>query len=133
MRCKNNTCIIFLIISILLGILSGILFFYGVIPGISTFVTLSFVFALVTSFALTVLFVCNKSSKTICRYGVCAILGSSITLLLSIVTSILATGIILFTILVSLLIASTFFTFLIFYSLLYCLVKETCKCIDICH
>ena len=87
---KNNTCLISLAISLVLGVFIGIAFFFGLIPGIITVIFLSLVLAFVSIIGI-ILLDSKKKDKCLCKNGICTIIGTAGI----IVTGFLSLGIIL--------------------------------------
>lgn len=125
---KNKVCILNLLISILLGVLTGVAFFFCLLPGIAKlplFVFLTGTFILVGfSFLLGL----SRHSKCVCHYGRCVLIGSVLSIILSAIACILRIVAfnICFAILVALFVTAFFFTIFTFYAFLSCLLKENC-------
>ena len=133
--CKNNVCILPLVVSIILGVVIGALFFAGVIAVgvIAVPLVIGIIFAALTLILLyvTVAFVIKKETKEcLCGYGRCLALGSFITLVsaflaLTFLASLVAGGIIS-AILIGIFGFALILNFLSFVGLLVCLVRNNC-------
>lgn len=125
---KNIPCILSLLISILLGIIAGIAFFFCLLPGITTLPLFVFLTGTSTLVSFSILFGIIRHLKCVCRYGRCILIGSVLSIILSAIACILRIVAfnIGFAILVALFVAAFFFTIFTFYAFLSCLLKENC-------
>lgn len=133
--CKNNMCILPVVVAIILGIVIGALFFAGVIAVgiIAVPLVIGIVFATITLVLLyvTAAFAMKKETREcICDYGRCLALGGFITLVstflaLTFLASLVAGGIVS-AILIGIFGFALILNFLSFVGLLVCLVRNNC-------
>ena len=133
--CKNNVCILPVVVAIILGIVIGALFFAGVIAVeiIAVPLVISIVFAVITLILLyvTAAFGMKKETKEcVCDYGRCLALGGFVTLVsaflaLTFLASLIAGGIVS-AILIGIFGFALILNFLSFVGLLVCLVRNNC-------
>ena len=133
--CKNNVCILPVVVAIILGIVIGALFFAGVIAVeiIAVPLVIGIVFAVITLILLyvTAAFGMKKETKEcVCDYGRCLALGGFVTLVsaflaLTFLASLIAGGIVS-AILIGIFGFALILNFLSFVGLLVCLVRNNC-------
>ena len=134
--CKNyNVCILPTVIAVILGIVTGALFFVGVITAeiVAIPLIIGIVFAIISLILLynTVAFGNNKKTKDcMCEYGRCLALGGFVTFVSSFLALTLietfATGAIISALLIGIFGFGLILNFLSFAGLLVCLVNENC-------
>lgn len=134
--CKNNVCILPLVVSIILGIVIGALFFAGVIAVgvIAVPLVIGIIFAAITLILLyvTATFGIKKETKEcVCEYGRCLALGGFVTLVSSFLAltflDSLVVGGIVSAILIGLFGFALILNFISFVGLLVCLVTNNCN------
>ncbi len=133
--CKNNVCILPLVVSIILGIVIGALFFAGVIEVgvIAVPLVIGIIFATITLVLLyvTATFGIKKEIKEcVCEYGRCLVLGEFVTLVsaflaLTFLDSLVVGGIVS-AILIGIFGFALILNFISFVGLLVCLVTNNC-------
>ena len=133
--CKNNVCILPIAISVLLGIVIGVLFYAGTITTdiIAVPILIATAFAAVSLILLyiTAVFSNKKEIKEcVCEYGKCLFLGGTITLIIGFIalifTATIATGSILSAILIGAGAFGIVLNIISFFDLFVCLVKNNC-------
>lgn len=138
--CKNNVCILPVVIAVILGIVIGALFFAGTIA--TTVITvpliIGIIFAIITLILLynTAAFgVKKETKKCICEYGRCLALGGLVTLVSSFLAltfvGVLATGAIVSALLIGIFWFGLILNFLSFVGLIVCLINNNCYRKDI--
>ena len=139
--CRNNVCVLPLIVAIILGVVIGTLFFFGIIAVgiIAVPVILGLVFAAITLILLyvTAAFGMKKETKEcICDYGRCLAIGGFVTLVAGFIalTAIgaLAAGGILSAILIGIFGFALILNFLSSVGLLVCLLRSNCYRMNSC-
>jgi len=131
--CRTNCgCPIIIAISIILGIVVGILFFNGIVAlgTIALGVVLAFGALAMVVVALIAGLGRNEANRCACRYGTCIVIGSVLSILLAIVAlmvTILA-GSIAAAILVGAIGAAFIVTLISMVLFLLCLVRSNCGC-----
>ena len=127
---KGCNCIISATVSILIGVVVGILFYNALLPAITTAVIITLIFAALAFLLLTIIGVSEKGDECVCKVGKCVLLGASLTLVLGLIASILtlATAVIGYAILVGLLGAAFFFTLFGVIELIGCILKCKYNC-----
>ena len=134
--CKNyNVCILPVVIAVILGILTGALFFAGTIAAgiIAVPLIIGIIFAIITLILLynTAAFGDRKETKEcVCEYGRCLALGGFVTLVSSFLAltfvETLAAGAIVSALLIGIFGFGLILNFLSFVGLLVCLVNNNC-------
>ena len=134
--CKNyNVCILPVVIAVILGILTGALFFAGTIAAgiIAVPLIIGIIFAIITLILLynTAAFGDRKETKEcVCEYGRCLALGGFVTLVSSFLAltfvETLAAGAIVSALLIGFFGFGLILNFLSFVGLLVCLVNNNC-------
>lgn len=131
--CKANCgCSIIIAIATILGIIIGILYFIGAIAtvGIALGVILAFSALALVLITIIAVFARAGSMRCVCKYGTCTVIGSAISIILTIIAlSIgLATGSIGIAILIGAISAAFIVTLVSVVLLLLCLVRSSCRC-----
>lgn len=129
---RDCGCLLAGVISTFVGIIIGVLFYFSLIPAITTAIWIAFgiaVFALVTLISIAA-FGNQKVARCICRYGNCLLVGIIGTIITTIValTITLTTGNALIAILIAL---AGFFVSLLIIALIClvdCLIDANCRC-----
>ena len=134
--CKNyNVCILPVVIAVILGIVTGALFFAGTITVeiIDFPLIIGILFSTITLILLynTASFGMKKENKRcLCEYGKCLILGGFVTLISSFLAltfiETLVTGAIVSALLIGVFVFGLILNSLSFAGLLVCLVNENC-------
>ena len=133
--CRNNLCVLPLVVAIILGIVIGALFFTGTIAVgiIAVPLVIGLVFAAITLILLyvTAAFGMKKEIKEcVCDYGRCLLLGGFVTLVAGFIALIFIASLAAASILSALLIGVFGFAFILnflsFVGLLVCLVRSNC-------
>lgn len=133
--CKNNVCILPVVVSIIIGIVIGALFFAGVIDTeiIAVPLVIGIIFAAITLVLLyvTAAFGIKKETKEcICDYGRCLSLGGFVTLVSAFLAltfeASLVVGGIVSAILIGIFGFALILNFLSFIDILICLVRNNC-------
>ena len=139
--CRNyNVCAIPLVISIILGIIIGVLFFLGTITvaSLAVPIVITLLMAGITLILLyvTVAFGNKETKECVCEYGKCLLLGGIVAILaatLSLVfTASLTTGSIIFALLIGIGAFAIILNFLSFVGLIVCLVNKNCNKMNPC-
>lgn len=126
---RNNACLVSVAISLVIGVIAALTFFFALLPGISTFIIMALVLAAIAIFAL-LLANGRKEDWCLCKNGICLVIGIAGTIAFGIIASLvtLVTGSILFAVLIGLV---GFFAALILSNLvvlLICVVESNCSC-----
>jgi len=135
--CRDyNVCILPLIVSIILGVVIGALFFTGVIAvgilGIPIIVGIIFaIISLILLFVVAAFGIKKETKDCVCEYGSCLALGGLITLVsgflvLTFIASLVA-GAIISALLVGIFGFALILDFLSFVGILICLIRKNCK------
>ncbi len=136
--CQSNNCgcnIFAVIVSIIIGLITGFVFSIGLIPGAILFIIIALVFSvfsvgtvLFSAFVANVGKYTNSFYKCVCSYGKCVLIGAIGTFISTTVTITIGILIpILSAILVG--ISTVFFVFLVInvFSMIYCIIKNSCR------
>ena len=133
--CKNNVCILPVVIAVILGIVVGAIFFTGTIATeiIAIPLIIGILFAIITLILLfnTVAFGNKMETKEcICEYGKCLAIGGLVTLVSSFFAltfiDTLVAGAIVSALLIGIFGFGLILNFLSFVGLLVCLINEIC-------
>lgn len=127
--CRNNTCLATIAISLVIGILAGIVFFGALLPGIVTIIIIGLLLATVSIFAI-LLIKGRKEELCLCEYGTCLVIGIFGTIVTGIIalSLVLLTGSILFAVLIGLFGVFLVLTLLNLALILLCVVRTNCSC-----
>lgn len=134
--CRNNVCIVPLVIAVILGIIIGALFFFGIIlvTIIATPIIIALIFAVITLILLfvTAAFGMKKETKEcICDFGRCIALGGLATFVTGFLAltfiGFLSAGSIVSALLIGIFGFGLILNFLSFAGLLVCLVISNCR------
>lgn len=134
--CRNNVCVLPFVIAVILGIIIGVLFFFGIIAAgiIAIPVSIALIFAAITLILLfvTEAFGMKKETKEcICDFGRCLAIGTFVTLVTGFLSltfvGALAVGSVLSAILIGVFGFAIILNFLSFVGLLACLIRGNCR------
>ena len=138
-NCSDNgkgICIIEVIISIIAGVLVGVLFSNSVITALTGFVAVALI---VSAIGLAILLgslaissvsgACNEFKKCICKNGTCLLVASLGGLIAGTVAVILNIAVVSIATTLAIAFTTFFFVWVILsiFSLILCLIKETCR------
>ena len=133
--CKNNVCIIPIIVAVMLGIVIGALFFIGTILTeiLATPVVIGLIFATITLILLfvAVAFGVNKETKEcVCNHGRCLTIGIFTTIISGIIILTFLASLVASSIIIALLIGLFAFGLILnmmsFIELILCLIRTKC-------
>ena len=126
---KTCECLFLAILSILLGVGIGVLYFNAFLTGIAAAISVAILLAFVALIVLAILAKSGKDKECVCKVGKCVLGGSIVTIILGVVASAitLATASIIFAILIGLGGAAFFFTLFTLIALIDCAI-ECDKC-----
>ena len=133
--CRNNLCILPVIVAIILGVVIGVVFFTGIIPiGIITIsLALGLIFSIITLILLYIALAFETKKETkecLCEYGRCLALGGFVTLVTGILgvtfAEIIVVGSILSALLIGVFAFGLILNLLSFIGLFVCLINKNC-------
>lgn len=130
---KINKCFSTAIVSVLIGIAIGILFFNGILTGIEAGIIIALIFAGLSLLMLTIIGTSDRRKIKECTYdiGICAVIGAILTIIVGIIANTITViiGSVGFAILIGVGGAAFFFTLFVIAQLIGCLLEcnEDCK------
>lgn len=127
---KQCGCVLSIILSAIIGIIVGVLFFLGNIANIITFVWIAFGISAVSLILLNVVGTSERNkSYCICKNGSCLLLGAVGSMILSLIALglTLSIGVISIAILIGFLGLFTALTLVSLFTLTLCVVKSNCR------
>ncbi len=127
-------CIGTAIISALLGVAVGILFFFSLITALTPAVIIALIFSVVSLLLLTITetSAVRKARECVCKFGKCILIGAIITIILGTVASVLTliAGSVGFAVLIGLGASAFFFTLFSVAELIGCMIECKYECED---
>lgn len=126
---RNNTCLVSVAISLVIGVIAALTFFFALLPGISTFIIIALILAAIAIFAV-LLTNGKKEDWCLCKSGICLVVGIAGTIAFGIIASLvtLVTGSIAFAVLIGLVGFFAALTLSNLVVLLICIAEANCSC-----